>query len=402
MNKKKIFNDPVYGFISIPHEILFDVIEHPYFQRLRRIRQTGLSDFVYPGAIHTRFHHALGAMHLMSLAIQTLRSKGADISLEESRAAHLAILLHDVGHGPFSHALESILASVPHEWLSLKVMKSLAAVFRDGTMDLAISIFENNYHKRFLHQLVSSQLDMDRMDYLNRDSFFTGVAEGKIGYDRIIKMLTVADGELVIEEKGIYSIEKFLIARRLMYWQVYLHKAVLSAEHMLIQTFLRAKYLIQKQYSFDICKDLSFFLKKDIGYDDFEQEEVLKHYMALDDIDIMSALKVFSSADDKALKLLADGLINRKLFRVELSAEPFREEYCNYIKSKVVAKVGISTDDLQFLFKQGVESNTAYDINLHEIKILFKNGLVLPISQINDIQVQSKMVKKHFLFYPKI
>jgi HD superfamily phosphohydrolase len=401
MNKKKIFNDPVYGFISIPHEILFDLIEHPYMQRLRRIRQTGMSDFVYPGALHTRFHHALGAMHLMSQALFTLKSKGVEISLEESRAAHIAILLHDIGHGPFSHALEHTLLGVHHEELSKAIMKKLNGAF-DGALTLAIEIFENRYHRRFLHQLVSGQLDMDRMDYLNRDSFFTGVAEGKIGYDRIIKMLSVADGELVVEEKGIYSIEKFLIARRLMYWQVYLHKAVLSAEHMLIQTLLRARYLQELGHDLQVSPDLKYFLENKITLEDIAKDEVLDAYLRLDDTDVLSALKIFATSKDKVLSLLGNGLVNRRLFRVELSAEPFDDIYIDKVKEVIKLQFGLSDTEIGFLVKWGIESNRAYDDRHEEIKISFKNGKIVPISQLADIQIRSAVVEKHFLFYPKL
>lgn len=400
MNKKKIFNDPVYGFISIPHEWLFDLIEHPYVQRLRRIRQTGLSDFVYPGALHTRFHHALGAMHLMSQAIYTLKSKGTDINLEESRAVHAAILLHDIGHGPFSHALENTLLGVHHEDISLCIMGELNRLF-DGKLDLAIAIFEDRYPKKFLHQLVSGQLDMDRMDYLNRDSFFTGVAEGKIGYDRIIKMLAVADGELVVEEKGIYSIEKFLIARRLMYWQVYLHKAVLAAEHMLIQTLIRARFLQSQGEILPVSEDLQFFLEREIRLGDLKEPDVLERFVRLDDTDILMALKGFARMKDPVIRLLAEGLVHRRLFRIELQSHPFELEYSESILEKVRAKWQLSREDAGFLVKAGIESNRAYDDRHGEIKIAFKNGRILPISQVSDIHVQSHIVEKHFMFYPK-
>jgi HD superfamily phosphohydrolase len=400
MNKKKIFNDPVYGFISIPHELLFDLIEHPYMQRLRRIRQTGLSDFVYPGALHTRFHHALGAMHLMSQAIFTLKSKGTEINQEESRAAHAAILLHDIGHGPFSHALEHTLLGVHHEDISLRIMRELNRIF-EGKLDLAIDIFEDRYPKKFLHQLVSGQLDMDRMDYLNRDSFFTGVAEGKIGYDRIIKMLAVADGELVVEEKGIYSIEKFLIARRLMYWQVYLHKAVLSAEHMLIQTLIRARYLQSQGETLPVSEDLQFFLEREIRLEDMNEPDILERFVRLDDTDIFMALKGFARMKDPVIRLLADGLVHRRLFRMELQSQPFELEYSESILEKVRVKWQLSREDAVFLVKSGIESNRAYDDRHGEIKIAFKNGKILPISQVSDIHVQSHIVEKHFMFYPK-
>jgi HD superfamily phosphohydrolase len=400
MNKKKILNDPVYGFINIPHDIIFDLIEHKAFQRLRRIRQTGLSDFVYPGALHTRFHHALGAMHLMQQAIAVLRSKGTTISTEESRGASIAILLHDVGHGPFSHALEHTLLKCDHESLSLAIMQRLNEEF-NGALSLAIAIFTNQYSKKFLHQLVSSQLDMDRMDYLNRDSFFTGVAEGKIGYDRIIKMLAVVDDELVVEEKGIYSIEKFLIARRLMYWQVYLHKAVLSAEHMLIHTLRRAQELTRAGEELPVSEPLKFFLRQSSSPEDTLDKGWLEQYYLIDDIDVMMALKNFCSNPDHVLSLLANGLINRKLFRVELRPTPFEEDYISKIQKQVIEKYRVPLADLSYLVVHGKESNRAYDDHDEEIKIKFKSGDVLPISQVSDIHVYRGIVEKHFLFYPK-
>ena len=400
MNKKKILNDPVYGFINIPHDIIYDLIEHKAFQRLRRIRQTGMSDFVYPGALHTRFHHALGAMHLMQQAIAVLRGKGTIITTEESRGASIAILLHDVGHGPFSHALEHTLLQCDHEALSLAIMNRLNEEF-DGALSLAIAIFTNQYPKKFLHQLVSSQLDMDRMDYLNRDSFFTGVAEGKIGYDRIIKMLAVEDGELVVEEKGIYSIEKFLIARRLMYWQVYLHKAVLSAEHMLIHTLRRAQHLTLSGEKLPVSDPLNYFLRQSSTPKDALDLGWLEQYYLLDDIDVMMALKNFCSYPDAVLSLLANGLIHRKLFRVELRPIPFEDNYIAQIKDSITSRYQLQQEDLSYLVVHGKESNRAYDDHDEEIKIKFKSGAVLPISQVSDIHVYKGIVEKYFLFYPK-
>ena len=291
MNKKKIFNDPVYGFITLPDDIIFDLIEHPYFQRLRRIRQLGLTHVVYPGALHTRLHHALGALHLMTQAVETLRSKGHDITAEEAKAVYIAILLHDIGHAPFSHALEHILAGVKHEQISLYLMQELNRQF-EGKLDMAIAVFTNNYSQKFLHQLVSSQLDMDRLDYLNRDSFYTGVLEGKIGAQRIIKMLELYDDSLVIEEKGIYSIEKFIMARRLMYWQVYLHKTVLGAEQLLVKIMQRARELSLRGEKLFGSPVLQFFLNEDISQKDFSKKEMLDLFIRLDDYDIFSALKV--------------------------------------------------------------------------------------------------------------
>jgi len=401
MNKKKILNDPVYGFITIPYSMIFDLIEHRSFQRLRRIRQTGLSDFVYPGALHTRFHHALGAMHLMQQAVIVLRSKGTEITEEEARAVCMAILLHDVGHGPFSHALEHTLLSYDHESISLAIMNDLNEEF-GGALTLAIQIFTNDYHKKYLHQLVSSQLDMDRMDYLNRDSFFTGVAEGKIGYDRIIKMLAVVDNELVVEEKGIYSIEKFLIARRLMYWQVYLHKAVLSAEHMLIRTLMRARELTLQGRRLPVSDVLHYFLSRSLDEDELLDKGWLERFYLMDDIDVLMALKNLCSDEDPVLRILSDGLINRKLFRVELQPMPFEQEYITTIKEQVRQAYQLSDASLSKLIVSGVESNRAYDDHHEEIKIKFKNGTVLPISEVSDIQVYRGNVEKHFLFYPKV
>lgn len=400
MNKKKIFNDPVYGFISIPYPLVFDLIEHPAFQRLRRIRQTGLSDFVYPGALHTRFHHALGAMHLMCQAVDVLRSKGTEITPAEAEAAAIGILLHDIGHGPFSHALEHTLIPYHHEDISWTIMERLNREHQ-GQLDLALKIFRNEYDKLFLHQLISGQLDMDRMDYLNRDSFFTGVAEGKIGYDRIIKMLAVADGELVVEEKGVYSIEKFLIARRLMYWQVYLHRAVLAAEHMLIQALKRVKYLVQQGVSVQASDSLSYLLHHKFGPGGLHDTDWLDRYFDLDDTDVLMLLKSGCKHEDAVLRLLSQGLVNRRLFRVELRHEPFEERYIEEVREATKRELHLSTEDLDWLVTSGIERNRAYDQRHDEIKILFKNGDVRPISRVSDIQINTGVVEKHFLFYPK-
>lgn len=402
MNKKKILNDPVYGFISIQYPIVFDLVEHPYFQRLRRIKQVSLTHYVYPGALHTRFHHALGALHLMTQAIDVLRSKDVEITEEEAIAVSIAILLHDIGHGPFSHTLEHTLINVHHEALSELFMEELNEIF-NGALDLAIRIFKNQYHKPFLYQLISGQLDMDRMDYLNRDSYFTGVHEGVIGYDRIIKMLSVHDGELVVEEKGIYSIEKFLVARRLMYWQVYLHKTVLAAEQMLIKTFQRAKELVNNGVPLDVSKNLSYFFYNDFTIENFDgnRKEVLKHFSKLDDYDVISALKSFMEHDDFILSYLSKSIINRRLFKIELQNEPFTNSYISNIEKKVSQKVNLENGSLPYLVFQGEESNRTYDISSDEIKILFKNGAVKPMSESSDFELQSKMVKKYYLCYPK-
>jgi len=402
MNKKKIFNDPVYGFISIPHGIIFDLIEHPYYQRLRRISQLGLSHYVYPGALHTRFHHALGAMHLMTQAIETLRSKNVEISKKEARGVLIAILLHDIGHAPFSHALEHTLVNVHHEELSELFMQKLNEIFK-GKLDIAIQIFQNKYPKKFLHQLVSSQLDMDRMDYLNRDSFFTGVSEGVIGYDRIIKMLTVKNNELVVEEKGIYSIEKFLISRRLMYWQVYLHKTVLSAEQMLIRALERAKDLAQKGVELEGSDALRYFLYNNFSRKDFKKkrDELLEKYASLDDIDILAALKNWTSHDDYVLSFLSKSIIERKLFKIKLQNEPFKSDYIKEMRLKVQNNLPEDrSEKSNFLVFTGKESNSAYSTKKDEIKILYKNGKVLPMSDASDHGIQPKIITKYYLCYP--
>ena len=316
-NKRKIVNDPVYGFINIPSEIIYDIIEHRYFQRLRRIKQLGLTDYVYPGAVHTRFQHTLGAVHLLYSAISTLRLKGVDITQEEEDAVTLAILLHDIGHGPFSHTLEHVIIDkYTHEDLSLMFMEALNKEF-SGKLDLTINIFKNNYHKKFLHQLVSSQLDVDRMDYLRRDSFFSGVSEGVIGSDRIIKMLTVVDDQLVVEAKGIYSIEKFLIARWLMYWQVYLHKTVVSAEQLLLKIFKRVKKLLSQGVEIYLSKELEFFIKNN---EKKSTLEILENFSKIDDADILALVKMWEDSSDKILSNLSKRLLYRKLYRIEIKS----------------------------------------------------------------------------------
>lgn len=403
MSGKKIFNDPVYGFVSIPYGILFELIEHPYFQRLRRIKQLSFTHYVYPGALHTRFHHALGALHLMQEAIEVLKSKGAEISAEEEEAVQIAILLHDIGHGPFSHTLERTLINVSHEELSLLLMEALNRQF-GGRLTLAMRIFKDDYPKKFLHQLVSSQLDMDRMDYLNRDSFFTGVSEGVIGYDRIIKMLAVAGGELVVEEKGIYSIEKFLIARRLMYWQVYLHKTVLSAEQMLKKALLRAKEIFTQGQFLNVSNHLLFFLQNDFSgkkYSPEQQAALVEHFVKLDDYDIMTALKNWTEHPDPVLSFLSDCLIHRRLFKLELKNLPFEKEYVEAIRQKTAIIETWTEPFLDYLVFEGVETNSAYSTQKEEIKILFKNGKALPMSESADFELQSRIVTKYYLCYPK-
>lgn len=399
---KKIVNDPVYGFISIPYGIIFDLIEHPYFQRLRRIKQVSLTHYVYPGALHTRFHHALGAFHLMTQAIEVLRSKGVNISDEEATAVSIAILLHDIGHGPFSHTLEHTLLEVHHETLSALFMEKLNEEF-GGQLDLAIAIFEDRYEKKFLHQLVSGQLDMDRMDYLSRDSFFTGVYEGVIGYDRIIKMLSVHDGALVVEEKGIYSIEKFLIARRLMYWQVYLHKTVLVAEQMLVQILKRARSLIQQGVDLPASTPLTFFLKNHAKVADFKvnRDLLLNNFALLDDFDIIAAVKNWMLAEDPLLAYFSRGLINRRLFRIEMRQSPFPKKHIDAVRQRLLDSGQFQPEHVDHLVFKGKESNNAYTTYKDEIKILFKNGSVKPMSASTDYGMQSKIVTKYYLCYPK-
>lgn len=402
MSKKKIFNDPVYGFISVPYGILFQLVEHPYFQRLRRIKQLSLTHYVYPGALHTRFHHALGALHLMTQAINTLQQKGVEITEEEAEAVSIAILLHDIGHGPFSHTLEHTLVNVTHETLSSWFMEKLNEEF-DGALGMAIDIFQNRYHKHFLHQLVSGQLDMDRMDYLNRDSFFTGVYEGVIGYDRIIKMLAVKADELVVEIKGIYSIEKFLIARRLMYWQVYLHKTVVSAEQMLVRTLRRAKELAQQGHTLAASRSLNYFLQFDLKKEELlgEKEVLLQHFAALDDFDIVSALKEWQSDTDPILSYLSSSLVNRRLFKLSLQKEAPSVETLKQIKADIQRQFpGVESADQHFLIT-GKETNRAYSTSKEEIKILMKSDEVQPLSLLTDYEMQNRIITKHFLSYPK-
>lgn len=398
--KQKIFNDPVYGFIAVPKGILLQLIDHPWFQRLRRIRQTGLAHYVYPGALHTRFHHALGALHLMQLAIETLRFKDTVITEEEAEAVCIAILLHDIGHGPYSHALEHTIVDFHHETLSSMFMETLNLEF-NGRLTLAIAIFSDQYHEKpFLHQLVSGQLDMDRMDYLNRDSFFTGVSEGVIGYDRIIKMLDVHEGQLVVEEKGIYSIEKFLIARRLMYWQVYLHKTNVAAEQMLINALRRARELALQGKEVFATPDLSWFLHRKSGQPT-EEAELLLRYAKLDDSDIAAAMKYWAESDDLVLRTLAAGLLHRRLYRLEWRTQPFALDYKTEISQRLqlLIKEPFPVDYLLF---EGQESNQAYNEAKEPIYILFKNGTVKPVSECSDVPLYTQLVTKYFIAYPKL
>ncbi len=405
LNKRKIINDPVYGFINIQSDLLFDLIEHPYFQRLRRIKQLGLTHLVYPGALHTRFHHSLGAMHLMQEALQVLKSKGHPITHTETEGALIAILLHDIGHGPFSHALEhSIVKGVHHETISEVLMDKLNREF-NGKLETGLAIFRHQYSKKYLSHLVSSQLDMDRLDYLTRDSFFTGVSEGVIGTQRIIKMLNIANGTLVAEEKGIHSIEKFIIARRIMYWQVYLHKTVLAAENLLIRILARAKQVAKENTNLFATPALHFFLYNEVGKKDLiEKDEVLHYFSDLDDFDIVSAIKVWKDHPDPILSWLCRALIHRKLFRCEIQAEPFEYFYVEALKEKILSKFKISEDELHYYLVSDTTSNYAYKQGRDEIEILLKSGKVvdmLDASDQFDSEILSKLTTKHFICYPK-
>jgi HD superfamily phosphohydrolase len=404
-NKRKIINDPIYGFVTLPDDLVYDLINHPIFQRLRRIKQLGLTNLVYPGALHTRFHHAIGAMYLMTEAIQVLKSKEIKITEEESRAAIVAILLHDIGHGPFSHALEhTIVKGIHHEDISTMLMDELNKAF-NGQLTLAIKIFEDKHPKKFLHQLVSSQLDMDRLDYLNRDSFFTGVSEGVVSSDRIIKMLNVKNGELVIEAKGIYSVENFLIARRLMYWQVYLHKTVLSAEKLLVNILKRAKELSLNGEELFATPALSLFLKNNFSKKDFiNKHELLQQFVLLDDYDIMASVKVWTNHKDVVLSLLCKNLIDRNLYKIELQNKNFAPTQQNQLLEKVMKKYKITKKEASyFVFTENV-NNSAYNSSKFQIHILQKDGSLIDVAKASDqlnLKMLSKKVTKYFLCYPK-
>ncbi|WP_118951297.1 HD domain-containing protein [Taibaiella helva] len=395
----KIINDPVYGFIRFPEKELMQVIEHPWFQRLRRIKQMGMAHLVYPGAVHTRFHHSLGAAHLMNIALAELNSKGIDISREECIAARLAILMHDIGHGPFSHGLEhTIVHGISHEGISKMIMQRLNERF-DGLLTEAISIFENTHPKTFLHQLVSSQLDMDRMDYLNRDSFYTGVSEGVIGYDRILQMLTVKDGNLVVEEKGIHSVEKFIIARRLMYWQVYLHKTVLGAEQLIINILRRARQLAQSGTQLFATPALHFFLYEKITGSDFAADpSVLDKFCLLDDADIAASIKVWAAHPDPVLSRLCTMMLDRRLYKVKLSTQPLTEEFLQ-MQQHVAASGKINKNELPFYLFEGSTSNSTYNQNDERINILMKKGDVVNISQVDNALIGSDLTVPVEKFY---
>ncbi|MDD4554136.1 MAG: HD domain-containing protein [Bacteroidales bacterium] len=404
-NKQKIVNDPVYGFISIPTALVFDLMEHPWFQRLRRIKQLGLTHYTYPSAMHSRFQHALGAMHLMAQAIAVLQSKDIPITKEETQGALVAILLHDMGHGPYSHTLEqTIVRSLDHEDLSKLFMAALNRQ-HEGALETAFAIFCNTYPKKFLHQLVSSQLDMDRLDYLARDSFFTGVAEGVISYERIIKMLTVCDDELVVEGKGIYSIEKFLISRRLMYWQVYLHKTVIAADQIMISLLRRAKYLTENGDHLFATPAFGAFLKYNPEYGDFESDPFwLETFAKLDDFDIFSALKVWTQHPDPILSYLCNSLVNRNLLRSELQSEPFDPELVERVRKAVIRRLGIDPGDVDYFVTCDQVENKAYNPRHERIMIKEKSGRLTDISQATERDSSLTLpttVNKYLLCYPK-
>ena len=403
INKLKIFNDPIYGFISIPNELIYDLIQHPYFQRLRRISQMGLSYLVYPGANHTRFHHALGCMHLMQKAIETLRFKDVAISPEEENALYIAILLHDIGHGPFSHAMEkSIVEDVHHEAISLLFMNQLNDEF-DGRLSLAIQVFKGDYHRKFMLQLISSQLDMDRMDYLKRDSFYTGVAEGNVNSERLIQMMNVVDGVLVIEEKGIYSVEKFLLSRRLMYWQAYLHKTSLVAELILMKVLKRAKELTLKGISLPCSEPLQFFMQNKITLEDFNAEN-LDLFSQLDDFDIISALKVWQRQDDFILSTLSKMIINRDLLKIKMSGEKIPTEEVQELKEKFAREHNISQLEADYFIFRGKIKNQAYSKEAEPIRIFKKDKTIEDVVEASDqlnLKSLSKLVTKYYICFPK-
>ena len=403
INKLKILNDPIYGFITIPNPLLYDLIQHPYFQRLRRISQMGMSYLVYPGAHHTRFHHALGCMHIMQKAIEVLRFKGISITKEEENALYIAILLHDIGHGPFSHAMEhSIVENVNHEAISLLFMNKLNEEF-EGKLALAIQIFKGEYHRKFMLQLISSQLDMDRMDYLKRDSFYTGVAEGNINSDRLIQMMNVVDDVLVIEEKGIYSVEKFLMARRLMYWQAYLHKTSLVAETILTKLLKRAKDLTQKGVVLPASEALQFFMKNKVELDDFNHL-VLHQFSQLDDFDVVGALKAWQYHDDFILSSLSKMIINRDLLKIKLSSEKFSADEIQNLIEQFSKESNISQHEVHYFIFKGKIKNQAYSKDAEPIRIWKKDKTIEDVAEASDqlnLKALSKPVTKYYLCYPK-
>ena len=403
-NKLKIFNDPIYGFITIPNSLIYDLIQHPYFQRLRRISQMGMSYLVYPGAHHTRFHHALGCMHIMQKAVQTLQFKGVSISEEEENALYIAILLHDIGHGPYSHAMEhSIVEEVHHEELSLLFMEQLNKEF-DSKLSLAIQVFKGEYHRKFMLQLISSQLDMDRMDYLKRDSFYSGVAEGNINSERLIQMMNVQDDYLVIEEKGIYSVEKFLVARRLMYWQAYLHKTSVVAELILTKILKRAKELTQKGILLPCSEPLQFFLQNKISLSDFDKS-VLDKFSYLDDYDVLGAIKAWQFHDDFVLQSLCRMILNRDLLKIQMSDDKPNKENLLAIKNKYISIARISDKEADYFVFKGKLKNQAYSKSSEPIRILKKDKTIEDVVEASDqlhLKALSKPVTKYFICFPKV
>ncbi len=409
-NKRKIINDPVYGFISIPGDLIYDIIQHPYVQRLRNVRQLGLTSFVYPGANHSRFQHCLGALHLMDNALKTLRGKGVEISPEEEEASMIAILLHDIGHGPFSHALEnSIIRAISHEDLSLLLMEKLNEEF-GGRLRLAIDIFRGSYERKFLHELISGQMDMDRLDYLRRDSFFTGVIEGSVGSDRIIRMLSVVNDSLVMDEKGIYSLEKFLIARRLMYWQVYMHKTVLSSESLLVKVLSRAREVTLQGIELFATPALKFFLRNNIGPADlgpgglFSPGIVASNFTRLDDTDILASAKYWADSSDFILSDLSRRLMTRNLLSVELQNEPFTAGRVDELTDAAVKYLKISPGLAGYYVFSGTVSNRTYAPDSPEVMILLKNGTTADITEVSDMfehRLLSERITKYYLCYPK-
>lgn len=407
-NKKKLINDPVFGFITVQSELVFDLLEHPWIQRLRRIKQLGLSYLVYPGANHSRFEHTIGTVHLMRQAIASLRLKGHNITDEEAEAVTVAILLHDIGHGPFSHVLENTLVEIGHEKISSLLIADLNKQF-DNRLELALAIFDNCYHKKFLHQLVSGQLDMDRLDYLARDSFFTGVAEGVVGIERIIKMLEIFDDQLVVEAKGVYSIEKFLIARRLMYWQVYLHKTVLAADSQLINLLRRARELVANGVDLFATPSLRLFLENRFTVEDFQLNTqingvgVLDQFISLDDTDILSSVKAWQNHNDFILSYLAKGLAQRRLFAGRINSKPMSRRDISNLQDKVCAQLGIDHKQVGYFVVHKEISNSAYSELTGNILILDKDDRVKDIRQASDINlsVLTKLVRKFFVSYPK-
>ena len=391
MSFRKIINDPVYGFITIDDELILKIIAHPYYQRLRRIHQMAMALLVYPGAVHTRLHHSLGAYHLMRNALHELKNKGVEITQAEEQGAKIAILLHDIGHGPFSHALENVLLEkMHHEAISLMLMKELNKQF-DGQLQMALDIFTNEYPKKFLHQLVSGQLDVDRMDYLTRDSFFSGVSEGVIGYDRILKMLTVHNGELMVEEKGIYSIEKFLVSRRLMYWQVYLHKTVVCAEQMLVRIIKRAKHIKALTQM-----PLNQFINEPVSSVSLEQ------FCTLDDYDVMAAIKGWCNHEDKILSFLSKSILNRELLKVKYYAEPIEKKWVEEKTIEAMRKMDISVEEASWLVFTGIASGSTYNFEDERINILFKDGSVKDISEVDDPLIGKNLggkIKKYYFCF---